>query len=121
MREEIIKLEEELRLAMLSNDVAKLDELIADTLVFTVPSGDVVTKQIDLEGHSSGLQKTSELAPLEQQILVYDDFAVVIVKMHIAGTYGDDSMTGTYRYMRVWGKVNNRFQVVAGTVFYMGE
>lgn len=121
MREEILKLEEELRLAMIASDVRKLDELIADNLVFTAPSGDVVNKQMDLEGHRSGIQKLAELTPLDQQIYVYDNFAVVTVVMHLEGTFNCESMNGKYRYMRVWGKVDNRFQIVAGTVFYMGD
>lgn len=116
MKNEIIKLEEELQLAMLTSDVEKLDELIADSLVFIAPNGMVVTKQMDLDTHKSGLQKMSKLSPSEQQIVIHNDLAIVTVRMEIEGTYGDNSINGNYRYLRTWGKVNNKLQVVTGSV-----
>lgn len=116
MREEIIKFEEDLRLAMISSDVDKLDELISDSLVFTTPLGDIATKQMDLQGHKTGIQKITELLPSEQNIQIYDNFAVVTVKMHLEGTYGGQSINGDYRYLRVWAKIGDSFQVVVGTV-----
>jgi len=44
----IENLEEKLRHAMLTSDVSALDELIADDLVFTMHTGQVVNKQFDL-------------------------------------------------------------------------
>lgn len=51
----IENLEEKLRHAMLTSDVAVLDELIADDLVWTMHTGKVVNKQFDLEAHRSGM------------------------------------------------------------------
>lgn len=116
MEEEIIKLEEELRFAMLASDVAKLDELIADSLMFIAPNGMIVTKQMDIEAHKSGLQKMTKLSPSEQQIKVYDNCAIVTVKMEIEGTYGDTSISGNYRYIRTWSQTNGALKVVAGSV-----
>lgn len=116
MREDILQLEEELRLAMLASDVGKLNELIADSLVFTGPTGEIVSKQVDLDVHKSGVQKITQLSPLEQTIQIYDNFAVVTVKMYLVGTYGDSTITGKYRYTRVWANLDNSWKVVAGSV-----
>ena len=116
MKEEIIKLEEELRLAMLTNDVDALDGLISDSLLFTAPNGIVATKQLDLSCHRAKLQKTSEMVPSEQIIEIYDDYAVVSVKMSIKGTFGADTIDGEYRYNRTWAKLNGNWQVIAGSV-----
>lgn len=116
MKEEIKKLEEELRLAMLNADADKLDELIADSLVFIAPQGEVITKQMDLEVQRNKIQKISELIPTEQKIELYDNIAVVTVKMQIKATFGDADISGNYRYIRTWQKVNGKWQIVAGAV-----
>lgn len=116
MKETIIKLEEELRLAMLSNNVEKLNELIDDSLIFITPDGQKATKQMDLEAHKAKIQKMSALNPLEQEIQLYDNLAVVNVKMNIEGTYNDISISGLYRYMRVWINKNSIWKIVSGSV-----
>ena len=116
MKSEIIIKEEELRLAMIKSNVAKLDELIDDSLIFTGPDGNVATKTMDLEAHSNKIQKITELAPSEQVIKLHDDFAVASVKMKMSGTYGDFDISGLYRYLRIWTKIQGRWKVVAGSV-----
>ena len=116
MKETIIKLEEALRLAMLTNDVEKLDELISASLLFVTPNGVVANKEMDLEAHRARLQKMTKLEPYEQDIKMHDNLAVVTVKMELMGTYGDFDISGNYRYIRTWAKNNERWQVVAGAV-----
>jgi hypothetical protein len=112
----IISLEEELRQAMLSGNVDKLDKLISDSLVFTAPSGAVIGKQEDIESHRSGLMQFSRLEPSEQRVQNYGNFAVVAVKMAIDGTYNNEPVAGTFCYTRVWAESEGRWQVIAGQV-----
>lgn len=116
MHKEVIKLEEELRQAMIANDVETLDVLIAESLVFTGPTGQLITKQMDLDCHRSGIQKISKLSPLEQTVQIYENFAVVTVKMNLVGTFANESINGKYRYTRIWSRINNSLQLVAGAV-----
>lgn len=117
MEEIILKLEEELRLAMLSNDVAKLDELIDDSLVFVTPDGSVINKKFDLDGQRNGIQKTDKLSPSEQRInVVGDNCVVVTVKMDIIGTYAKIDISGDYRYLRIWRKISGKWKITAGSV-----
>lgn len=116
MESEIIKLEEELRLAMIASDVEKLNELISDSLVFVSPNGYVASKKDDLDAHRSGIQKITSLVPSEMIIQSYGDFFVVNVKMDLDGTFANQSITGAYRYTRIWTKVSDKFQIVAGSV-----
>lgn len=120
MKNEIIKKEEELRLAMLSSDVEKLDSLISDALVFIGPDGSVATKQMDLQCHREKLQVMTELTPSEQVIQMHNNFAVVTVKMHISGTFMQNDISGTYRYLRNWAKQDNGWKVVSGCVAKLG-
>lgn len=103
-REAIAQLEEQLRQAMLSSDVAALDKLIADDLVFTLPNGAIANKQMDSDAHCSGTQKRTEVNFLERQVQIYDKVAIVTVKTELAGTYAGEDITGTYRYTRVWAQ-----------------
>lgn len=116
MQSEIQKLEEELRQAMLKNDVAVLDKLIADSLVFITPDGNIATKEMDLSAHKMKLQKMSELAPSEQSIKIYENTAVVAVKMGVTGTFNNEDISGGYQYLRVWTKINEHWKIIAGSV-----
>ena len=51
---EVVGLEARLRDAQLNADVAALDALLAETLLFTGPDGTLGTKQLDLGAHGSG-------------------------------------------------------------------
>lgn len=103
-------LEENLRQAMLNSDISALDELIADDLVFTLPTGLVIDKQADLEAHRSGIQKYHQVKTDDLQIRHYGDWAVVTLKAEITAKV----FSGTYRFTRIWAKRQNRWQIVAG-------
>jgi ketosteroid isomerase-like protein len=101
---------------MLASDVTALEALVADSLIFGMPTGAVITKAKDLESHRSGLLKLIALEPSEQRIVRYGDTAIVSVRMHIVGEYDGATFAGSYRYLRVWARVGDRWQVVAGQV-----
>lgn len=116
LKEDIQNLEEELRLAMLSSDVERLDKLIADSLIFTAPNGIVINKQFDLDAHRSGVQKISKLEPSNQIIQIHDDIAIVMVNMDLVGIYNNQDFSGKFAYTRVWTNTDNGLKVVAGHV-----
>jgi ketosteroid isomerase-like protein len=109
-------LEEKLRQAMLNSDVVALDELIADDLVFTMHTGQVVNKQYDLDAHSSGIFKFTKVDLDDRQIHHYGDCIVVTVKADLAGTLNQQAFSESYRFTRVWVQRQNRWQIVAGHV-----
>lgn len=115
----IESLEEKLRQAMLISDVSTLDELIADDLVFTMHTGQVVDKQYDLEAHQSGIFKFTKLEISDRQIHSYGDCIVVTLKAEIAGTLNHQFFEESYRFTRVWVQRQNRWQIVAGHVSQM--
>jgi ketosteroid isomerase-like protein len=116
----IATLEEKLQYAMLSSDVAVLDELIADDLVWTMHTGQVVNKQDDLEAHRSGIFKFTKLDISDRKIHPYgDDCVVVTLKAEIAGILNGQAFAEPYRFTRVWVQRQNRWQIVAGHVSQM--
>ncbi|MDO5947411.1 nuclear transport factor 2 family protein, partial [Burkholderia cepacia] len=50
-----------LRAAMLANDVEALEALLDDDLVFTVPTGQVISKEDDLAAHRENLLRLDTL------------------------------------------------------------
>ncbi|MBD6620913.1 nuclear transport factor 2 family protein [Komarekiella sp. 'clone 1'] len=114
----IEQLEERLRQAMLKSDVSVLEELIADDLVFTTHTGELLDKQMDLEAHRSDIQKLVLLQGQQQRVQLYGNTAVVTVKMEVAGTYEGKAFVGIYRYTRVWVQLQpqGNWQIVAGHV-----
>ena len=109
--------EEALRAAMLASDVAALDRLIADDLLFIGPDGSVLAKSDDLARHRSGEQRMTTLQVQEQCIRVSGNVGSVSVLAHVAGFFKGHAFDGRFRYLRVWHKTSAGWRVVAGSVF----
>ena len=107
--------------AMLASDVAELDVLIADELLFVGPTGELATKAMDLELHRSGGTKFHELIPKELEIRVgTDQWAIVTAKIFLRGTYLGNDFSGDFRYLRVWSQGENGWNIVGGSVSAIG-
>lgn len=111
----ISDLEEQLKQAMLTSDVAALEALIAPDLLFTNHLGQRITKAQDLAMHRSGILALTALTPTDQQIQLGDRYAIVSVCMHLLGTYDGAAVDQQIRYTRVWAiSPAGTWQVVAG-------
>ena len=110
----ILAVEEELRQAMLTNDVAVLDRLIDDDLVFTAIDGTIATKQMDLDAHRARLLRATKLEPVERIIRRYGNIAIVVVRVEIEGTYAGAPANGSLRYTRIWHHTPSGWRIVAG-------
>jgi len=110
---EIQNSEEQLRQAMLASNIATLDTLLANELIFTNHLGQCLGKEADLAAHKSGTLRISKLEPSEQQIKWIGDKAVVVsVRVQITGTYAGLPAGGDFRFTRVWASSNGHWQVV---------
>lgn len=115
MKEDIINHEEQLKVAMLTSDVALLDKLISPELIFTNHFGQIITKEQDLAAHQSGQLKINSLRTSDKNIILRDAIAIVSVRTDIQGTYAGHSANGNFRFTRVWEqKENNHWQIIAG-------
>ncbi|HET9799480.1 MAG TPA: nuclear transport factor 2 family protein [Gemmatimonadaceae bacterium] len=116
--EEIVALESEVRAAQLGADVAALDRLIADELLFTGPDGRLGTKQQDLDAHGSGAIRFRAHEPQELRIRrVGADVALVALRAKLAVEVGGAVVEGIYRYTRVWAREHDgRWRVAGGHV-----
>lgn len=114
---ETLIIQAELRLlqAMLCSDIASLNQLISDGLLFTNHLGQLLSKQADLLAHGSGLLKFTKLEPSEQVVVAHDKFVIVSMKMNAEGFYANDFFSENIRYTRVWAlSTNDSWHVIAG-------
>jgi ketosteroid isomerase-like protein len=120
---EIVTLEAEIRAAQLAADVASLDRLIAEDLLFTGPDGKLGTKTQDLAAHGSGAVRVREHEPEELRIRrVGPDAAIVALRTRLVVEVAGRTVRGTYRYTRVWAREQgNDWRVVGGHVAAVPE
>jgi ketosteroid isomerase-like protein len=105
-----------LRRAQLASDVAALDRLVDEALVFTGPDGAIYGKADDLEAHREGWVRITRLEPSDEHIQRFGAVAVVSVRMQMAGSFKGASFAGPFRYTRVWREGPGGWRVVAGHV-----
>ncbi len=115
---EIVACEARIRAAQLGAEVAELDRLIADELLFTGPDGGLGTKAQDLEAHGSGAVRFRAHEPEELRVRrVGEDVAVTALRARLAVEVAGTLVRGTYRYTRVWAREGGGpWRVVAGHV-----
>lgn len=107
--------------AMLASDIAELDALLADDLLFAGPTGELATKAMDLELHRTGSTKFHELTPKELEVRVWSEqFALASARIFLRGTFLGEAFAGDYRYTRIWRKGPQGWQIVGGSVTAMG-
>ncbi|MCB4770764.1 nuclear transport factor 2 family protein [Ancylobacter sp. Lp-2] len=112
--EEIAAAEERLRRAALAGDVAALDALLADDLVFVNFVGHVLNKQDDLDLHRSGALKLSRTDFSELGIRLLDAHtAHTVLRVDAEGIAGGAPFTAALRFSRVWRRGAAGWQVMA--------
>lgn len=113
---QIQQYEERLRVAMLQSDVAALDELIDDDLLFVGPGGEIHTKEDDLQLHRSGARRMSRADWLAVEVRHYGAVCITVVTAQLSGTFLAEPFSGQFRYIRTWTEHEGAWRVVAGSV-----
>jgi len=113
--------EERLRVAMLHSDVAELDLLIDDELLFVGPGGGVYKKADDLHLHRSGAQRLSQADWQAVKWRSYGTTCITVVTAALAGTLMGEPFSGRFRYVRTWVQKEGVWRVVAGSVSAISE
>lgn len=111
----ILAQEEKLYSAIKDGNINLLDELLHQDLLFIVPSGEVITKKIDLDTYRDGKLKISELLPTAENLNIIDDVAVVTVIMEIKGEFDQVPFEAKYRYIRFWKQFDDGLKVIGGS------
>lgn len=111
--QEVEHAEHRLKASMESSDIATLDELLADDLIFINHLGQRVAKQEDIALHQSGLLFIESIALDELQLVPHGSCVLVYVNADIVGTYGGAPASGRFAFSRVWHKTHGKLQVVS--------
>ncbi len=112
---DILEQENKLYDAIREGNVTALEQLLHDDLLFILPGGEVITKEIDLDPYRSGGLKVDELLPKIENLNIIDDMAVVILTMKLRGKFDNLPFEASYRYIRFWKKFNKGIKVVGGS------
>ncbi|MCE6992774.1 nuclear transport factor 2 family protein [Dyadobacter sp. CY323] len=111
----ILEQENKLYQAIKEGSASMLDELLHKDLLFIIPSGEVITKEMDLQTYQDGALKIDELDPKVENLNIIGDTAVIILTMDLKGKYNDVAFEATYRYIRFWKKFNGGIKVIGGS------
>ncbi|MGH6696567.1 nuclear transport factor 2 family protein [Sphingopyxis sp.] len=105
--------EERLRQGMLTSDVAALDELMSNQLIFTNHLGRRLSKSDDLAAHRSGALRIETIDPADEAVIrCLGNVATVCVGVDLAGSFDGSGFFGRFSYSRVWHFEQDRWQVV---------
>ena len=115
--EQIVACEKKLVEALTNGNTQVLDELLHDSLIFNIPTGQTITKAMDIENYRSGILNISSITGSDQIIQSIDDIVIVTVTLHLVAEYSDQRIDGKFKYLRVWKLFNNSWKVIAGSGF----
>lgn len=113
--QKILEIEKQLLEAMKKSDVAVLDQLLHDDLLFVLQNGEVISKQMDLETHRSGNLILEEINSTIDSIRQIENNVVVTLSSKITGKMLEQQFEGNFRYMRVWKMFDGELKVIAGS------
>ena len=89
-KNEILNFENRLYEAIKNSDIKELDELLHDDLLFIIPSGEAITKEMDLATYRNGNLKIKELIPNVEELKIIEDIAIITLQMDLKGTSNDE-------------------------------
>jgi ketosteroid isomerase-like protein len=115
IKEQIIDHENQLLMAMQTQDISILDRLLHENLLFNTPNGQTITKEIDLEGYRSGNVNFHTLTPYNLQISEFDNTVIVTVIIEIKGEYYEQKIEDKLRYLRIWKRQIDGWKVIGGS------
>ncbi|HEY1045774.1 MAG TPA: nuclear transport factor 2 family protein [Bacteroidia bacterium] len=117
--ERLIQLEETLRLSILNNDVNTLETLLNPRLLFITPDGNVITKEMDLDAHKAKTMIADSIESNIEKIELFNNTAVVLVTYKTSGSMLGKPISGTLRYIRIWNKSDNNWQIIGGSCSFI--
>jgi ketosteroid isomerase-like protein len=113
LHREIENLESQWRTAVMQNDVATVNRLLADDYLGINPNGTLETKADALAQRRSGTVRISSIEPDNVKVRVYGETAVVTSRVDVVGHDGDRDISGRYHYTRVYNRRSGEWKIVS--------
>ena len=118
----VTKIEQDLSAALMKNDAAALDPVVAAEAFFVAPDGDTQTKAEFLADVKSGDLKLQQNQLSEMKVQAADaDMAVVTYRSVDKGSYKGEDISGSYRWMDVFVKRDGKWLLVTSQGTPIGE
>ncbi len=104
-KQQVEALEEQWRQAQLKGDVAAMDKLLADDYIGISITGQVNTKEQQLDRMRLHKAALTRLDLGERQVKLIGSIAIVTSRAEVEGTNEGAAVKGTYRYTRVYQRL----------------
>lgn len=114
-REDVVEAENTLFSAQLISNVDILDRLLHDDLIAVAPTGQVVTKEMDLNSHKAKTMIIENASTEIDDIKITGDTALSIVTMTAKGKMMGTPLEGKFRYFRVWKRFDDTLKVIGAS------
>jgi ketosteroid isomerase-like protein len=102
VRHQIEQLENTWRNAVLHGNTVTMDGLLADDYMAITPTGILQSKEQALASLRSGAVRFNSLDVSDRKIRLYGTTALVTSRAEVTGTGPEGTMSGSYRYTRVY-------------------
>lgn len=113
--EQIFECEKRLLEALKTGDIQVLDELLHNNLIFNIPTGQTINKEMDIENYRSGIMTVYDISTSDQIINTVENVSTIVVTVYLKAKYADQIIDGKFRYLRVWKLTDNAWKVIAGS------
>lgn len=124
-KKDVTEAENQLFLAQLSSNADILDQLVYDHLIAVTPTGQILTKEMDLNAHRSKSmiieEAIEEASTAIDDISIVGDTALTIVTMIAKGKVMDTPLEGKFRYFRIWKYVDAKLKVIGASFIQLPE
>ncbi|PSL33687.1 nuclear transport factor 2 family protein [Dyadobacter jiangsuensis] len=114
-KQDVIEAENKLFSAQLVSNVDVLDQLLHNDLIAVAPTGQVLTKQMDLDSHKAKTMIIEDASTIIDEIKIAGDTALSIVTMTAKGKMMGTPLEGKFRYFRVWKRFDDELKVIGAS------
>lgn len=94
--------EDALLAAMVAGDVARVDALTADDVVFTTPGGETIGKAEDLAAYRAGTLRITDVKVLHRQVAAHGTSGQTKMLAEVTVSDGADRSEVTLEWVRQW-------------------
>ena len=119
--EYIIEAENKLFSAQFVSNVEILDQLLHDDLLAVAPTGEIITKEMDLNSHKAKTMIIENASIEINDIKIMDDTALSIVTMTAKGSIMGTPLEGRFRYFRVWKCFDGSLKIIGASFMQLPD
>lgn len=109
----IERLERQWQQAELHANTTVMAGMLSDDYLGIYGDGTLATKAETLANARSGATHFTEIDTSDRKIRVFGTTAVVVSKAEVTGTNDGESISGHYRYTRVYHRINGSWKIVS--------